>query len=813
MRFVNNMSNQESNYIDIINEFSINGDTSEIIRLLNEFLSEDDYFEHLELIFIMISMTQMYGFSQYFNEEEKKRFLLWDSLRCESYSGNNIEYLNSGQLSLLYEFDKNQKVFLSAPTSFGKTTIVIEHIIRNYNFFNNVLFIVPTNSLLEEIFMKLIKLNGEHNMNYKVTTQTIFRIGERNLTILTPERFLLLCEETSVNQYDLIVMDEAYKIIEPKNKDVSDFINDRSLRFRKVADIIGSTNHRLILLSPFTYDLSKSMGNYLNRFGIKKIDKKLEYVNREIIQMYLKESFNQVFPEANSQYLSSYTIPQKVNSILSNLIGQKTIVYVSNYKVGYSIVNNMKKNGNVNKDQRYRFFIEHLISNYTIKNINNEWTIISALKKGVGIYISPLPRYIKREIIDLYNRNILNTLIVTTAFTEGVNTNASNLIFTSLSNGPTTNKLTDIDILNIEGRAGRFAKNSIGKIYCISKEIYNIVKEKQNNAHILLENINYSKSVDGLEKSQYEVDMMEEEFLNEEEKQMKNAINLAFESFNISKDELNISLNVPNEWKLILFLYFSKLGIDELKILYENSVNLLDENAEKRCKSLEIIFDSIRKAFENKEQNPFDSKEYGIKAYSTGINKEFIWGRLYRIYSSGKISEIISRNIKFITNKFKEQCEKNGFTSISKINENVKNIFKNDKLEWILKYYNNDATLNFNAFYSETFKFISNIIQYKIPFFTSFYVSILKLFLSKKNGNYKFDLQKLSAKEVSIMFENGGNGGEYNQLIDYGISNDLILVLKENGITFNQLLNEEYERNLFDNYQLLTINDFLKIIR
>ena len=52
-----------------------------------------------------------------------------------------------------------------------------------------------------------------------------------------------------------------------------------------------------------------------------------------------------------------------------------------------------------------------------------------------------------------------------------------------------------------------------------------------------------------------------------------------------------------------------------------------------------------------------------------------------------------------------------------------------ENLTWVMDYYNNDLTLDINAFYSETFKFVSNIIQYKIPFYLSFFVSILKLFI------------------------------------------------------------------------------------
>lgn len=102
-----------------------------------------------------------------------------------------------------------------------------------------------------------------------------------------------------------------------------------------------------------------------------------------------------------------------------------------------------------------------------------------------------MPRYIKREIINLFEEDVIGTLIVTTSFTEGVNTSASNLIFTSLINGPTTNRLSDIDVLNVSGRAGRFARNSIGKVYCITAEVYEKVTQLQQEAQIRLENYNY----------------------------------------------------------------------------------------------------------------------------------------------------------------------------------------------------------------------------------------------------------------------------------------------------------------------------------
>lgn len=198
---------------------------------------------------------------------------------------------------------------------------------------------------------------------------------------------------------------------------------------------------------------------------------------------------------------------------------------------------------------RYLAFIKHIKENYLVTN-RESWIVYDALCNGVGIYISPLPRYIKKEIIKLYEQKVLTTLIVTSAFTEGVNTCASNLIFTSLVNGPNTNKLSDIDVLNVSGRAGRFAKNTIGRIFCVNNDIYNRVIELQNTSDVKLENYNYKK---GLQRLDFEIEMMDDEYLSDAQKEELKMQQFEIEKMGLSKSDLNISLNVSNNWKIILY--------------------------------------------------------------------------------------------------------------------------------------------------------------------------------------------------------------------------------------------------------------------
>ena len=793
--------------LEAINECSFMGNDEKIIGLLNDLFDSGEYKAHLNLVFDAISITQMYGFLAYLTEDERKFFLEWDKIRSDTYRGSGIEFYNSGQLSLLFELDCYKKIYLSAPTSFGKTSLIIDYIVSNNGILKNILFIVPTNSLLEELFGKLIKINKDYNLEYKISTQPYFQRDANNFLIITPERFLLLCEDVDINAFDLIVLDETYKIVDSKNERISDFVDSRAVRFRKCADIIGKTSNNLVLLSPFTYTLTESMNKYLTKHNIKKIDRKIEYVKREIYKIDDPKSFCNCFRQKIIGYAMNASIAQKTNLLLRVLQEEKNIVYVSQYSKAYDIVDSLDWTKKINGTERYYKFLAHLVKNYSIDN-KHEWKVITALKKGVGIYISPLPRYIKKEIIRLFEENVLGTLIVTTAFTEGVNTNAGNLIFTSLINGPTTNKLSDIDILNVSGRAGRFAKKSIGKVYCITNEIYDKVVSMQNEAEIKLENYNYLLN-NSAPRIDYEIDMIADTFLSEEEKNIKEAINSEIIKLGLTQTDLYLSLNVSTQWKIALYKYFMTLNRNEVMRAYEAAIDLISTQPSRRVASLDIIFGMMQASFSIAGIDGFPCKPYEIRAFDS--NNKFIWGRLYQIYCSGSISKVIANNMAFITKRFNDILQKNRLFNRKHISQ-VRPYFDLENAAWILNYYKSDLTINFNAFFSETFKFISNIVQYKIPFYTSYFVSILKLFLSKTKKYSQIDSKKLDTKKIALLFEDGSIYDDYSNMIDYGVSNDLIMKLHENQITIERLKCGDYEKCIFDEYEQLLIDDFLKII-
>lgn len=542
------------------------------------------------------------------------------------------------------------------------------------------------------------------------------------------------------------------------------------------------------------------MKKFLDKYKIKKIDRRLEYVKRDIICLNSSNDIKEHFQKNIVGYSS--TNIKKTIVLLNEIKSDKNIIYVANYSKAYDTVEAINFSCISNpEDERYQAFMKHLKDNYALEG-QETWKVIEALEKGIGIYISPIPRYIKREIINLYERDIINTLIVTTAFTEGVNTSASNLIFTSLVNGPNSNKLTDIDILNVSGRVGRFASKTVGKIYCITKDIYERIDNLQKMQDIKLENYNYMLQESRID---YEIDMIDDQYLTESDLLEKNDLSVEIKALGLNYFDLRISLNVSNFWKISLYKYFQSLSYEQLCEI-NLSIEAIYTNEEgKRIDSLNYIFCSLKQAFDDYEICGFPQEKYEIHPFDN--SGDFIWGRLYKVYVSGSTKQIIANNLKFITAKYNDVVGKKHYINKSEVEQ----IFASQSLKWVLNYYKTNLLPNYNAFYSETFKFISNIIQYKIPFYLSFYVSVFKMYVEKSNINLPsekgFDIKKL----VNI-FEDGDYDDEYTKLTDYGLPMTLISKLSTNKVSLDDIRDLNYDSTSIDSYENMMIKDIASLL-
>ncbi len=58
----------------VLNEYSFSGENDKILEILNELFDSGEYKAYLNLVFNAISLTQMYGFLGYLDDNERTAF-------------------------------------------------------------------------------------------------------------------------------------------------------------------------------------------------------------------------------------------------------------------------------------------------------------------------------------------------------------------------------------------------------------------------------------------------------------------------------------------------------------------------------------------------------------------------------------------------------------------------------------------------------------------------------------------------------------------------------------------------------------------
>lgn len=771
-------------FLNLANEIIINDNREKAIETICKYIKNEDF---KDIISILIDAFQLYGYIEEIHNYDN--MFLYDSfdIKLHSYDGKLIRHLNNGQLSLIKAISENEKLLISAPTSFGKTTLILEYLVNNVSNLNNVIFILPTKSLIEELYIKLLKINKKIDFFEKYNiTLNILRKSGKTIRILTPEKFLNYYEYNGLYNVDFIVMDEVYKIENDGKQIDGSVIDNRSYKFRKVLELISNTNIKVVALSPYTYEKEDSMKEYMSKYNIMEINRNIKYVYHEYENLSTAIAYSKYFKCSKPLVKNYKNIPQKVSLILEKMTANKNIVYISDISKGLDIFQLIQNkdlsflNLNVEGKSRYEIFVKHLEETYNLEG-GEEWYIISALKRGIGIYISSMPRYVKKEIIKLYDSGIINCLFVTTAFVEGVNCTAENIIITS---GCTARNITlnDMSLLNISGRAGRFGKKYVGKVIFISDDIYNRIDKIKDNG-VSLSNPNYEDNNSDKIRDDYEIEMIDELYLSDEEKTRKREIEEKIKNIIEDTDKFKkMSIAAPNEWKLKLYKYFMKNEADIIKYK-EYIANITSEENENVLNAITNIFKILKNIgieFKNDYSN--------INAFSK--NGDFIWGELYKYHIDGNIKKVLNYNRTRIINKRKML---NG-TYYEK--------------SWVRKYFFNDGTFNYNKLYEETFKFISNIIEYKIPYYLSLFVNVYLYYISVNNKsiNEEFDVA-----EIITNVENMGIDSEYIDYYEYGFSKDLIEKIKSLEVELN--INNLATIDIFDNYEKIMLREFLELTR
>lgn len=575
-----------SNIIKAYYQFKRNGNNAEFVSKVCEYFNciKSDKLDGSDLNFLSFIASEA-GVPQYYDMLIKRQnrdemdmveqislgmlsSFFYDASLCVDEQGNKLHRF---QKQILEKFsDDTNRFVLTAPTSFGKTFIVYQ-ILQKMKY-STILLIFPTISLLTENYerIKAYPFFG----GYSIHTLSEEEIDEsaNNLFIFTPERYLSFLDSQKGTVFDFAFIDEIYKIDNGYLVDEETVLeNERDVAYRLALEYICRQAKDIFLAGPYiSLNNDETYNSFLkfteeNNFQILQYNE-FEIVSKQYYEISKRGSYNideydVYIPNKQRKTLLLQIIP-KISFPAENTIiycGKKT----DTEKYAQILIqepNIVKTFSDMYKeeDELYKIFVEHLERTY-----GEEWIVVVALKARIGIHHGLIPKYIQKEIINLFGRGQLVCLFSTTTITEGVNTPAKNIIITSLKKGK--KDLKQFDAKNIAGRAGRFGKHYSGRIIDISSGFVDIIKSDNEK----LKHKNYDVNS---QKSDVDYQITKDEFLSPTEQREKQRLQRKAEEIELP-DTILVKFKVvgPRD-KITLYESIIHLDIAERESI-DNLVN------------------------------------------------------------------------------------------------------------------------------------------------------------------------------------------------------------------------------------------------
>lgn len=362
-----------------------------------------------------------------------------DNFAESFYTLSTGTILTRDQKRLFEDFQKYRRLVVSAPTSFGKSRIVSEIIIHGS--YNNIAIILPTIALLNETYLSFRKnllIRERYNL---INTLTQEFGSANNIFILTPEKMDLLLDSHPQLQIDFFTMDEIYKIQDG---------DERKHVFTHCLYRLSKLARDFYLIGPYFQDFSTNFLNHTNAIFRRY---SAEIVQKDTIDI---SNLNPKVEFVIAQHKFKKLVDNDKNLInITKKIDGQTLVYLGRKD---TVETRARKLAAIQTG----IDIQSDLIEYIKSIIDEDWSLVHCLKKGIAFHHSAIPKYIQTEIVDAFNNSSINTLVCTSTLTEGVNTSAKNIVIYDNSKG--SNLLSGFDVKNIKGRAGRFLSHFIGRV-------------------------------------------------------------------------------------------------------------------------------------------------------------------------------------------------------------------------------------------------------------------------------------------------------------------------------------------------------------
>ena len=399
-----------------------------------------------------------------------------NSIFLDRYTNKNIVMTyEQFQLNEFYNNNADESVAVIAPTSYGKSELIINSVKKSEN--KNIVIITPSKALLNQTKNRILKEQISWLKKIVVFPEMYSENDNGTVAVLTQERLLRLLKDNPLLHFDTVIIDEAHDLL---------LQDDRNLMLATCMIVLQKRNESTVFkfLTPF---ISKSSNLKLrhSKYRIKDFGVG-EHLKTE--KFYVYDTRNHTGLKIYDQFMNDlYDIDYDKNlsaiDFIKNVAKEKNIIYFNRpfdiEKFASEFCSNLE---DVVNDKT----IEKAISNLS-EYIDNDYNLINCIKKGVIYHHGSMPDNIRIYIENLYknDRNI-KYVITSSTLLEGVNIPASQIFI--MDNKKGRGNLKPSDFKNLIGRVCRFGdifNESNIDLKKLEPNIYLVINDKYiNNCNI-----------------------------------------------------------------------------------------------------------------------------------------------------------------------------------------------------------------------------------------------------------------------------------------------------------------------------------------
>ncbi len=427
--------------------------------------------------------------------------IIVNQLKNEINIGNQTFLLSDYQKEVWEQLYVNKLLGISAPTSTGKSYIILlkaaELLLKQNGI---VIYIVPTLSLINQVSNDFRKILKQFNLNeYIIKNSFEEDLDENTIYVLTQEKAISAFEQKNkpFSNVRLLVVDEIQNLERVSNDDETraKLLYDLLIEFRntikpectiiagpRVASlrtlgikVFGEENSSEINtdISPvfnLTYSICKENSNYYFKQYCDYLQhpNKILITNSDYIVGYGKKKYE-------TPYLNFFS------SFLHNIaLNDINIIFAPKPTTAEKIAQYLLENSNLNctSDKLNE------LAEYITFSVSPRYVLANCINKGIAFHHGKLPANIRIVLEKAIKQNLIKNIVCTTTLMQGVNLPVQNLFMRSPYLSIQRNadgiipKLSNYEISNLRGRAGRLMQDFIGRSYIMDESSFNDLQEE-----------------------------------------------------------------------------------------------------------------------------------------------------------------------------------------------------------------------------------------------------------------------------------------------------------------------------------------------